>query len=132
MTAQFGFMRGVAGKNCQIYRTTMDAEINRWPKRSDRLRNHDQRTQEELRYAPSYPRHFDFHRRAVVCEGGRSNEGGICEPGERPMGMSAHGRFALSGSGDCPVTPLVLRNLENSRRAARLALPETAVAIVVI
>src|SRR5258708_39482625 len=42
------------------------------------------------------------------------------------MGMSAHGRFALSGSGDCPVMPLVLRNLENSRRAARLALPETA------
>src|SRR5580704_3484914 len=66
MTAQFGFMRGVAGKNCQICQTTMDAEINRWPKRSDRLRNHDQRTQEELRYAPSYPRHFDFHRRNAL------------------------------------------------------------------
>src|SRR5260221_484934 len=60
VTAQFGFMRGVAGKNCQICQTTMDAEINRWPKRSDRLRNHDQRTQEELRYAPGCPRHFDY------------------------------------------------------------------------
>ena len=54
----------------------MGAEINRWPKRSDRLRNHDQRTQEELRYAPSYPRHFDFHRRAVVCEGGDPTKAG--------------------------------------------------------
>jgi hypothetical protein len=35
-----------------------------------------------------------------------------------------------TGSGDCPVRPLVWRNLRNLTGAARLALPQTAVAIV--
>jgi hypothetical protein len=52
--------------------------------------------------------------RAEACDGGRSGEGRISEPGMMERRESQAFRFvaAVFGSGDCPTTPLVWRELK--------------------